>query len=68
MFEGTNARLHQCQSEFNAKIQDSFGKSIDGEVFMPLEEGLDSLEFTYKEAEIKIAEITAITAELRMIV
>ncbi len=68
MFEETNARIHQCQSEFNAKIQDSFGKSIDGAVFIPLEEELDALTFAYQEAEIKIAEITAITMELRMII
>lgn len=68
MFEETNARLHHCQSEFNSKIQDSFGRSIDGEVFMPLEEELDALAFAYKEAEIKIAEIAAKTVELRMIV
>lgn len=68
MFEDTNGRLKQSRSTFNSKVRDSFGRSIDDNVFEPTDTELGRLESAYVEAEMKMAEIKAITFELRTIV
>lgn len=68
MFEDTYGRLRQIQSTFDSKVQDSFGRSINDNVFKPTDTELGRLETAYAEAEMKMAEIKAITFELRTIV
>lgn len=67
MFEEASRIVHQIQSEFNENVQDLFGRSIDENVFIPTESELVKLEGFYKEAEAKMAQISAIMLELRTI-
>lgn len=67
MFEETEALLNRTQSVFDSRIQDSFGKSIDEKVFEPAGGEIRRLELAYAEAERRMHEINAITAELRTI-
>lgn len=68
MFESVIGHLRQTQSEFDSKIKDSFGKSIDERVFEPAGIELEKLEFASNEAEMKMREVNLITLELRGIV
>ena len=68
MFEQPKNNLQQCRSIFDAKVQDSFGKSIDERMFEPAEGEIGKLEVSYAEAEMKMHEINAITLELRTII
>ena len=67
MFEETINELHQSRNSFDDKVQDSFGKSIDDNVFDPLHGELKKLEGAYAEAETKMSAIHALTMELRII-
>ena len=67
MFEETINCLRQCRSLFDDKVQDSFGRAIDDEVFDLVDNELGRLEGAYNEAELKKLEINAITLELRTI-
>ncbi len=67
MFDDVLGGLRQTKEAFNEKIQDAFGRSIDKNVFIPIDDELNHLESAYSEAEIKIQEIQTLTIELRMI-
>lgn len=68
MFEPVIGYLKQTQAEFDSKIKDSFGKSIDEKVFEPTGLELEKLEIASSEAEMKMQEVNIITLELRGIV
>lgn len=68
MFEDTINGLKQTSTEFDSKVKDSFGRSIDEKVFDPVEAELEKLESEYLAAEMKMNEIKMITMELRTIV
>jgi hypothetical protein len=68
MFEEPRNNLAHTKSEFDNVVKDSFGKSIDDNVFEPVEKELGCLENEYSVAEIKRNEIRMITMELRTIV
>ncbi len=67
MFEDTINALRNTQSEFDSKVNDGFGQSIDEKVFEPVNEELEKLKHEYELAELKMNEIQALTLELRMI-
>lgn len=67
MFEDTINALRNTQSEFDSKVKDSFGQSIDEKVFEPVKEELEKLKHEYELAELKMNEIQTLTLELRMI-
>lgn len=67
MFEDTINALKNTQFEFDSKVKDSFGKSIDENVFEPINEELEKLKHEYELAELKMNEIKALTLELRLI-
>lgn len=68
MFEDVIGNLRQSKMQFDSKIKDSFGRSIDDTLFEPAENEVHKLETAHRESEMKIAEIRAITAELRTII
>ena len=67
MFEDAIKSLRNTQSEFDSKVKDSFGKSIDEKVFEPVNEELEKLKHEYELAELKMNEIKVLTLELRTI-
>lgn len=68
MFEDTINGLGQTRTEFDSKVKDSFGRSIDEKVFDHVEAELEKLESEYSAAEMKMNEIKMITMELITIV
>ena len=67
MFDDTINALKSTQSDFNSKVKDAFGKSIDENVFELVNEELEKLKHEYELAEIKMNEIKVLTLELRTI-
>ena len=67
MFEDAIKSLRNTQSEFDSKVKDSLGKSIDEKVFEPVGEELEKLKHEYELAELKMNEIHVLTLELRLI-
>lgn len=67
MFEDTINALRSTQSDFNSKVKDAFGKSIDEKVFEPVNEELEKFKHEYELAELKMNEIKVLTIELRTI-
>lgn len=67
MFDDTINALRSTQSDFNSKVKDAFGKSIDENVFEPVNEEIDKLKHEYEIAELKMNEIKVLTLELRTI-
>jgi hypothetical protein len=68
MFEDPINSLNQTKNEFDGVVKDVFGKSIDENVFEPVEKELHSLENEYSIAEMKKNEIMMLTLELRTII
>lgn len=68
MFEDTINGLRQTRTEFDSKVKDSFGGSIDEKVFDPVDSELGKLENEYSVAEMEMDEVKMITMELRTIV
>lgn len=64
MFDDTINALRSTQSDFNSKVKDAFGKSIDENVFEPVNEEIDKLKHEYEIAELKMNEIKILTLEL----
>lgn len=64
MFDDTINALRSTQSDFNSKVKDAFGKSIDENVFEPVNEEIDKLKHEYEIAELKMNEIKVLTLEL----
>lgn len=67
MFDDTINALRSTQSDFNSKVKDAFGKSIDENVFEPVNEEIDKLKHEYEIAKLKMNEIKVLTLELRTI-
>ena len=67
MFDDTINALRSTQSDFDSKVKDAFGKSIDENVFEPVNEELEKLKHEYELAELKMNEIKVLTLELRTI-
>ena len=67
MFDDTINALRSTQSDFDSKVKDAFGKSIDENVFEPVNEELETLNHEYELAELKMNEIKVLTLELRTI-
>lgn len=67
MFEDAINSLRNTQSEFDSKVKDGFGRSIDEKVFEPVGEELGKIQHEYELAELKMNEIHVLTLELRLI-
>lgn len=67
MFNDILSGLLRIEDAFNRQVRDSFGRSVDEEVFRPATDKLQQLEYARSEAELKEKEIQALTLELRMI-
>ena len=67
MFNDIISGLTRTEEVFNQQVRDTFGRSIDDNVFRPALEELQRLENTHNEAEFRVREIQALTLELRMI-
>lgn len=67
MFDDTINALCNTQSDFNSKVKDAFGKSIDENVFESVNEEIEKLKHEYELAELKMNEIKVLTLELRSI-
>lgn len=64
MFDDTINALRSTQSDFDSKVKDAFGKSIDENVFEPVNEEIDKLKHEYEIAELKMNEIKVLILEL----
>lgn len=67
MFNENRQKLAGCKNAFYDQVRDSFGASIVADMFEPLESALDNLQQGYEQAKMEKAEISLLTAELRMI-
>ena len=67
MFSEARGQLENSKSQFKEKINDSFGNSIGREVYEPIEEELQKLDFAWDEAEVIKIEIMSLLMELRTI-
>lgn len=67
MFDDTIGSLERSKENFVEKVQDSFGNSINEQVYEPVISEVHNLEHEYNMAEMKMREIDTITLELRMI-
>lgn len=68
MFETEINGLEQTRHEFTAAVKDSFGRSIEDDVFELVSTELHALENEYSIAEMKMNEVKMLTMELRTIV
>jgi len=67
MFKDISHKLNNYASSFQNEIRDAFGESIKQNLFEVLDKDLNNLQLTYDEAKIRKYEISAIMAELRLI-
>lgn len=68
MFEDTINNVLHTKEHFGNIVKDSFGTSVINDVMVPLETEEQKLHHEYKIAEAKMAQIKAMTMELRLIV
>lgn len=68
MFEDTINNIVRTEENFSGSVKDSFGKSIVSDVLEPIESEEKRLHYEYEMAEAKIAQIKAMTVQLRLIV
>lgn len=67
MFEDTINALRSAKNDFDSKVADAFGRSIDENVFEPIDAELERLHHEYELAELKMNQIEMLTLELRLI-
>ena len=67
MFDEIIIELEKNKEEFISKVKDSFGYSIENQLYKPVIEKVYELNQEYEIAEMKMREIDTITMELRMI-
>ena len=68
MFEDTINNVLHTKEHFGNIVKDSFGASVINDVMDPLETEEQKLHHEYEIAETKMAQIKAMTVELRLIV
>ncbi len=68
MFEDNINSLQQIKDSFLDAVEDSFGNAINRDLLDVLYQNLNSLENTYRQAELHIKEIKIKTMELRSII
>jgi len=67
MFEDIINDTARTKDTFSNHVRDTFGDSIVSGVLEPIESEEERLHHEYELAEVKMAEIRMITAELRLI-
>lgn len=68
MFEEYGEKITQTKEIFSELVEDTFGDSINIEVFDEITKNIYSLETIYNQAELQIQEIKLKTVELRSII
>lgn len=68
MFEEYGEKITQTKEIFSEVVEDTFGDSINIEVFDEITKNIYSLETIYNQAELQIQEIKLKTVELRSII
>lgn len=68
MFEEYGEKIIQTKEIFSEVVEDTFGDSINIEVFDEITKNIYSLETIYNQAELQIQEIKLKTVELRSII
>ena len=68
MFEEYGEKIAQTKEIFSEVVEDTFGDSINIEVFDEITKNIYSLETIYNQAELQIQEIKRKTVELRSII
>lgn len=68
MFEEYGEKITQTKEIFSGVVEDTFGDSINIEVFDEITKNIYSLETIYNQAELQIQEIKRKTVELRSII
>lgn len=67
MFNDALSGVSRNEDAFNDQVKDSFGRSIDEDVFQPLINGIQQMQTAHEEAEAIRMQNQALTMELRMI-
>ena len=67
MFDDLRSQMNICRKHFDASVCDSFGRSIDENVFDKCDTQYQSLQETADEADSEKKGIEALLIELRLI-
>lgn len=67
MFDELRSQMNMCRKHFDASVRDSFGRSIDEDMFDKCDAQYQALQKTADEAENEKKGIEALLLELRLI-
>ena len=68
MIEEVRAALSNARTNFEANVQDTFGKSVSQEVYQPFEDELAALQQAFEEAQSQQQTIKNILGTLRAMI